>query len=486
MLTLLIEAYIEKDIIKKIEIINTLWESSGVPKKKLAKDLALSIVTVRNYIQVLNEKFDNLIEEENQIGYVICGKHKKNKQDYLKELYKDSVFINACHYFLQTNFMQVELFARERYISFSKAYELRNEVVEYIQLLGIEPRDNLLPNNECKLRFLITYFQKIIGLEFVVITDADTYRLNQLFQAVEESEKYFFSEYSKEYASILFQLHFKRNLRYPLVFSGDSKAYLEETPMYKRLAPIVEKFLKKEKYYEVKEETILYFVTVIMIMNTNYYDTYVIDKLREIFSNVSKLPVINHLVEAFEKAFKRPLRTNILFLAALIPFSRKCIFNLQRYIPEEHYEIGNIAEVPEKLVEKVRAILEEWNEEEKLELVFSEDHIRYFTSKLFFILNRRERTRTIYLLTSFYTDYILAEEILSEEYNNHVMIKQFNPKKDLGSYDQEDLILYDTEYAILNQIQCKKLKITYVFDLEELQEIRKELFGFHLEGIEKK
>jgi DNA-binding winged helix-turn-helix (wHTH) protein len=76
-LTLLIEAYIEKDIIKKIEIINTLWESSGVPKKKLAKDLALSIVTVRNYIQVLNEKFDNLIEEENQIGYVICGKHKK-------------------------------------------------------------------------------------------------------------------------------------------------------------------------------------------------------------------------------------------------------------------------------------------------------------------------------------------------------------------------------------------------------------------------
>ncbi|EGO5030193.1 hypothetical protein MYY09_002827 [Enterococcus faecalis] len=256
--------------------------------------------------------------------------------------------------------------------------------------------------------------------------------------------------------------------------------------MYKRLAPILEKFLKKEKYYEVKEETILYFVTVIMIMNTNYYDTYVIDKLREIFSNVSKLPVINHLVEAFEKAFKRPLRTNILFLAALIPFSRKCIFNLQRYIPEEHYEIGNIAEVPEKLVEKVRAILEEWNEEEKLELVFSEDHIRYFTSKLFFILNRRERTRTIYLLTSFYTDYILAEEILSEEYNNHVMIKQFNPKKDLGSYDQEDLILYDTEYAILNQIQCKKLKITYVFDLEELQEIRKELFGFHLEGIEKK
>ncbi|EJC3754583.1 helix-turn-helix domain-containing protein, partial [Enterococcus faecalis] len=189
--------YIEKDIIKKIEIINTLWESSGVPKKKLAKDLALSIVTVRNYIQVLNEKFDNLIEEENQIGYVICGKHKKNKQDYLKELYKDSVFINACHYFLQTNFMQVELFARERYISFSKAYELRNEVVEYIQLLGIEPRDNLLPNNECKLRFLITYFQKIIGLEFVVITDADTYRLNQLFQAVEESEKYFFQNIQK-------------------------------------------------------------------------------------------------------------------------------------------------------------------------------------------------------------------------------------------------------------------------------------------------
>ena len=480
------EVYIEKDIVKKIEIINRLWEISSIQKKKLAKEMKISRVTLRNYVQALNEKFPNLIEEDNQTGYVICDKHKKNKQSYLKYLYKDSIFIKACYYFLQTNFTQVELFAREKYISFSKAYELRNEVIEYIKLLGIEPQANLLPNNECRLRFLITYFQQIIGLEFVVISEVDTYKFNQLFQEIEESEKCFFSEYSKEYASVLFQLHFKRNLVYPLVFSGDSKVFLEEMPIYDRLFPIIKKFLKQEKKYEVKDEVIMYFVTVFLIMNTNYYDNYAEDKLRNIFSNISKLTVIDHLVGTFEKTFKRPLRSNILFLAALIPFNRKCIFNLQRYIPEEHYEMGNIAEVPEKLIVKVQTILEEWNEEEKLGLVFSEEHIRYFTSKLFFILNKRNRTQTIYLLTSFYTDYLLAKEVLSEEYGNKVMIQQFIPNKNVQSYKKEDLILYDSEYAILSKIQCKKLRIAYIFDLEELQEIRKELFGFHLEGIEKK
>uniref|UniRef100_UPI00359C79CA helix-turn-helix domain-containing protein n=1 Tax=Enterococcus faecalis TaxID=1351 RepID=UPI00359C79CA len=482
---LLLDSYIEKDIIKKIKIINELWKFSSVQKKKMAKDLGISIVTVRTYVQALNEKFKNLVEEDTQTSYTIFDKHKKNKQDYLKELYKESIFIKACHYFLQTNFMQVEVFARENYLSFSKAYELRGKVIEYIKLLGIEPQNSLVPNNECKIRFLITYFQQVIGLKFVDILDVDKYRLNQLFKAIEKSEKCFFSEYSKEYASVLFQLHYKRNLLYPIVLSGDSKVYLEETPIYKRLFPIVKNFLEKEKK-EAKEEIVTYFITVIMIMNTNYYHNYAVDELSKIFSNISKFLVIDNLVELFEKNFKRSLRTNIIFLSALIPFSRKCIFNLQRYIPEEHCEMGNIVAVPEKLVTKVRAILEKWNEEEQLELVFSEDHIRYFTSKLFFILNKRERTRTIYLLTSFYTDYLFGKEILNEEYSNRVTIKQFSSQKDVKSYDKEDLILYDTEYAILNQIHCKKLKITYIFDLEELQEIRKELFGFYLRGIDKK
>lgn len=483
---MLMERYIEKDIIKKVEIMNKLWETSGIQSKKLAKELEISIVTVRNYIQDLNIKFDFLIDLDTKYGYIIYNKNKLNKQEYLKILYKDSLFLKACFYFLKSNFRRVDAFSRDEFISFSKAYELRNKVIEYIQLLGIEPQEILIPNNECKIRFLITYFQVIMGMDFVAVTDADRYRFNQLFQELEISERCVFSAYSKEYAGILFQLHFTRDLKYPVVFSGLSKFFLEESDMYNRLYPIVKEFLKKESYYEVRDEAVLYFILIFVIMNANYYDSHVNDEIWNIYSVVSRLPVIENLVKDFEKIFKRSLSNNIVFIAALIPFNRKCVFNLQKFIPEEHYELGNIAEVPEELVSKVRSIFENWNKKEQLELDFSEDHIKYFTSKLFFILNKKKRVKTIYLLTSFYTDYLFASEILGDEYGNIANIKQFDPQKEVSSYNDEDLILFDTQYDILKQINCKKIKIAYVFDIEELTEIRKELFGYSLEGIDKR
>lgn len=483
---MLIEKFLEKDILKKIEIINKLWETTGISNKKLAKELDISVVTVRNYVQTLNFKFDQLIDLDAKSGYIICNKNKLNKQEYLKLLYQDSLFLKACYFFFRKNFAQVELFATNEFISFSKAYELRNKVIEYIQLLGIEPQETLIPNNECRIRFLMTFFQTIMGMDFVDVTNADRYRFNQLFNALEKSENCIFSEYSKEYASILFQLHFSRNLKYPVVFSGASKIYLEGTELYNRIFPIVKEFLKKESYYEVKDESVLYFITIFLIMNINYYNNYVTDKVWQIFSIFYELPVIESLVNDFEKTFNRPLRNNIIFIASLIPFTRKCVFNLQRFIPEEHYEIGNIAEVPDELVKKVQRIFETWNQKEDLQLDFSDNHIKYFTSKLFFILNKKKRTQTIYLLTSFYTDYLLATEILNDEYSTIANIYQFNPQKNVSSYREDDLILFDAQYDILKQINCKKLKIAYVFDLEELQEIRKELFGYSLEGLDKK
>lgn len=483
---MLMERYLEKDIIKKVEIINKLWEMSGVQSKKIAKELGVSIVTVRNYIQDLNIKFDFFIELDTKYGYVICNKNQLNKQEYLKSIYKDSLFLKACFYFLKNNFVRVDLFAKNEYISFSKAYELRNKVIEYIRLLGIETQETLVPNNECKTRFLITYFQVIMGMDFITVTDVDRYKFNQLFHALETSEKCVFSAYSKEYAGLLFQLHFTRDLKYPVVFSGESKTFLEESDMYNRLYPIIKEFLNKESYYEVRDDAILYFILIFVIMNVNYYDNHANDEIWNLYSTISQIPLVNRLVKEFEKNFKRSLSNNIVFVAALIPFTKKCVFNLQKFIPEEHYEIGHIAEIPEELVRKVRLIFEDWKEKEQLELDFSEDHIKYFTSKLFFILNKKKRIKTIYLLTSFYTDYLFAKEILGDEYGNIANIKQFNPQKNVSSYNDEDLILYDAQYDILKQIDCKKKKITYIFDIEELTEIRKELFGYSLEGIDKR
>ena len=185
----------------------------------------------------------------------------------------------------------------------------------------------------------------------------------------------------------------------------------------------------------------------------------------------------------FSQEFGEDLDTrSLLFEAPLIIFLRKCIFNLQSLIPEEHLELGNMSLVSNDLSERIRNVLNTWNTESHLNLLFSNDHIKYLASKFYFLISKRRRTQKVYILTSFYTDYLLAKELLSSEYGALIQVLQFDPKKSF-SYDQNDLVLHDTEYDLLEKTHCQKLQISFIFDLEELQQIRMFLFGYDLSGI---
>ncbi|EMF0203558.1 hypothetical protein NXK88_002847, partial [Enterococcus hirae] len=184
-----------------------------------------------------------------------------------------------------------------------------------------------------------------------------------------------------------------------------------------------------------------------------------------------------------EREFNIELKKEKLFEATLISFLRKCIFNLQILIPEEHMELGNSAEVPEEIVSRIKSIFCQWNDITQIPLIYSDDHIKYFTSKLYFLLSKKARPQNLYLLTSFYTDYLLAKEILNRECGGLVKIHQFNPNKKMSEFAINDLVLYDTQYEILKYLPCVTLKISYIFDLVELQMIRKQLFGYDLKGI---
>lgn len=244
----------------------------------------------------------------------------------------------------------------------------------------------------------------------------------------------------------------------------------------------------KEKRNKVDylKKSILFFVLIFNIMNSNYFDeTEILENYQSYVNLISHSPTLLYkdLVLLFEKEFDMPLGGEKLFEATLISFLRKCILNLQILIPEEHFELGNIAEVPVDICLRIKNIFLEWNNLTKLDLKYSDNHIKYFTSKIYFLLSKIKRPQNLYLLTSFYTDYLLAKEILVREYGNIVCIQQFNPNKELFTYASNDLVLYDTEYEILKRLPCLKLKISYVFDLVELQIIRERLFGYDLKGI---
>lgn len=488
-LKLMFEKYMEKDLIRKIKIINLLWESPKpwLTSIELAEHLGVTKPTIKSDVKFINiycNVEDSFLINSNSNGYCILHKEKKNKPDCLKKIYKNSLFIRACCYFLKTNFSKVTHFANQEFISKSKAYCLKDKVIMYLKEIEVITATNEI--DECRLRFLLAFFQIKLDEEFISISINNQAFFSQLFKEVEQIECCLLSDYSKKYASILFQLHFNRRKKNELHFEKKAVSFFQKTKIYERLSQPISLFLKKELYGQAKDEEIFYFVLIFNIMNANYFEEG--DSL-EIYQSYVKLISdsqflsYKNLVDLFEKEFCINIKKDKLFEAALITFLRKCIFNLQILIPEEHFELGNIAEVPNHIFLRSRDIFYQWDKLIQLNFNYSDNHIKYFASKIYFLLSKKKRPQNIYLLTSFYTDYLLAKEILNKEYGNIVCIEQYNPNKPVSTYAVNDLVLYDTKYEILAKLPCLKLKISYVFDLVELQLIREQLFGYDLKGI---
>ncbi|ENZ7231867.1 hypothetical protein ACG7XA_002642 [Enterococcus faecium] len=484
---MLLEKYLEKDLVRKFKIANLLWENDILTSIDLACALNVTTTTIKSDIKNINMFYcpsnEPLVISETT-GYSILNKKSCNKKNFFRQLYNSSLFIKACCFYLKNDFKETEKFALQEFISVSKAYELKNKVLVYLKELDIYIDDR---KSECRIRFLIAYFQMKLGIQVVEISKHKQFIFDRLIEEVEKLEGCFFSNYSKEYAYVLLQLNFKRRKNNPVYFNNKEVNLLKETIIYKRLYNPVFKLLKNELHININEHEILYCMTVINIMNANYYENKESLEIHEYYANlISKLVNYKELLALFDEEFNSVLSKNHLFQAVLVLFLRKSLFNLQILIPEEHIELGNYATIPSSLVEQTEKVLNKWQEKNKLNLQFSIEHVRYLASKLYFIVKRKKRPRVIYLLCNFYPDYLLAKEILQIEFGTFVEVMQFPSSLSNVYFHRDDLILYDIYSPVLKKTGCKLLKISYIFDLKELQKIGAQLFEYDLKDIDRK
>lgn len=480
------EEYLEKDLQRKINIIRSLWKVDVLTSMELAEQLEVTSTTIKSDIKAINSDYcrrSNPLIISSTLGYSILNRDQRTRQKYYRRIYGTSLFIKATCFFLKNNLKKTEELESLEYISSAKAYNIRKRVENYLGHLEILENGVFTISAECRIRFLMAFFQWEIGIDIVTIPENNRKFYQGLFKEIEAVERCMFSERSKEYAMILFQICFMRRYKNPIYFKSEVIRFIKNTVVYERVEPVIKIFLEKMIRFSVLEGEVIYLALVINTMNANYteeqpqtYLSYV-----DIIKGTTEFKY-NFLVQSFESTFNIPLKDNVIFEAALVNFVRKCFFNLQAFIPEEHISSGCIVRIPEEIYRRTEEVLGKWNRETTLGLKFSKAHIVQLTTKLFFILRRQSRPRKIYLLTSFHTDYLLAKEILTSEYGALVSIRRFNPVMQ-GEYHQDDLILFDVEYEILKKFSSKKLKINYIFDLKELQSIRAMLFGYDFQGM---
>lgn len=479
------ENVLEKELRRKVQIINNLWQNNTLTSSKLAQIIGVTATTIKADVKTINfcysEKKCPLICSEKR-GYFISNKENRNKRMYLSQIYNESLFLRACYFFLTNNFSNVLKFSEKEFISVTKAYELKARVVSYVEKLDIKVSNLSASNNECKIRFLITLLAIKLGFDGNLITKNTKNRFTELFSELEQSEGCLFSNYSKEYASILFQLNFNRRKNNPVVFDQFLANILIKSPLYQRLVPKILAFLDRELHNNYTEDEVYYYFLIFNVMNANYYSMDIYNNYVDI---IIKSPYLKYqkLIELFELEFQISLKNVELFEATLTTFIRKCSCNLQIFIPEEHVELGNSVKVLDDYFLRVKNVLYQWNQLTNLNLVFSDNHIQYLSSKLFFIGNKKRCPQNVFFLTSFFADYLLAKTIFEREFKGFVSFQRFDPNKEIHEYSDKDLILYDTLYDGLSKINCQKMKISYIFDLAELQRIRSMLYKTDFEGI---
>lgn len=482
----MLEKYLEKEILRRLKIITLLWEFDCLPSAEMAAKLGVSSATIKGDIKKINlqfcDKINPLIVSE-LAGYSVLNKKNRNKKKYLQKILNSSLFLKATVFFSKNKFTKIDEFKRIEYISQAKAYNLKKDVEEYLKQLGIAEKGVILERAEYKIRFLLAYYQWELGIEIIKVSEVNKTLFEKLFNEVESVERCFFSSRSKEYAGILFQLNFERRNKNILTFCDKQKEIFTKSVVYQRKKKIIKEFLKENLHFDIKEDEVFYFALVFNMMNASFYDD-TSETFASYISLIQESTFFDYdcLVQEFEKEFKFELKNSDLFEATITTFIRKCFFDLQTLIPEEHISLGCVVKVSDSFVQRISKVLKLWNYKVGLGYSFSCSHILQLATKLFFVLEKKKRLKQVYLLTSFHTDYLLAKEVLTNEFGALVDIKPFNASV-ISQSCNDVLILYDINYDVLSKISSQKLKIKYIFDLKELQQIRSLLFEYNLEGI---
>ncbi|MFP3770607.1 helix-turn-helix domain-containing protein, partial [Enterococcus faecium] len=152
----MIENYIEKDIIRKVKLVEFIFELKQVNVGEAAKRLGVTFNTIKSDFQ----KLSILLEEEIDF-YKITSRHiiiffkpHIRRYDLIKKIYQDSNFLKVCSRYIAGKHDYLTL-VDEEYLSVTKAFKIKKDVEQYFAESLCPLSENPEESYELQYRFLI-------------------------------------------------------------------------------------------------------------------------------------------------------------------------------------------------------------------------------------------------------------------------------------------------------------------------------------------
>ncbi|MBF8807384.1 MAG: helix-turn-helix domain-containing protein [Enterococcus lacertideformus] len=410
----MIEDYIEKDIIRKVKLVEFLFELKELNVSEAAERLGVTFNTIKADFQKL------VIRLEADIDYykmtsshlLIFFKPNIRRYDLIKQIYQDSNFLRVCSRYIIGEHDYLTL-VDEEFLSVTKVFKIKkveNYFSEALVPLTENPEDSL----ELQQRFLILsiwmrcdYLDTQIDPEIMVKSEkyADKI-LHVLSNRLNKTQYTFFK--------LAIYLSLSRQKSNPVTFPEDTMIIMQNGIIFNMFREI---FIEHDE--ALSSEEIAYLAIIYRTLPYNSPNYFMLE--------------IDLLIEMFEKEFGVNLFGNILFEVPLFNLLYTCALNIGNFLVTKHIFLS---EEQLLVLNRVKLILKKWTNELDTPI----NHIPYFHLQefcqlTFFILTNGNLTKT-------------GIVIVAENETSHIAFRNSLEKR----MSTSDLLIDTTLYYSLDDV----------------------------------
>ncbi|MBL1230393.1 helix-turn-helix domain-containing protein [Enterococcus sp. BWB1-3] len=466
----MIHTYLEKKLLRAIDVIDLLFGSDYLSPAELSSKLNCTILTLEKDIAYLREELCIPVTEDKtgnlRIDPFIAG----NQERLSKEVYSHSLFLRSLNFYLVPSDKKYIDFIDEHFISVSKGYQLRSDVEHFLKKIGLQLTDNHVTGDLSRIRFLISELDRQFGAELLVFDPIVTQKSNRILDHFELNMGICFSEYERTFFHSLMQTTVGEDLpKTPLIFSKEAIYSISKYTCPENFEEFVKQQFEpiwQERFNDEYKFTIL----ALIVINTHIFDHTTNKEILAAYrENLISNSCFQKLLRLFTETFSVDYSNEDWFLSAVYIFLKGSTFNLHPMISIEYSKPNKIDPY---FFNQIKQIVDKWND---CGLIITEKHLNALCSRLSpFILQKQ--ANTIALITENSFDYHITKQAIQRFLPETIEFSTYTEltSEIIENDDVENtLFILDKRAPLAGSIESVKhfLFINFPPGIEELKEV---------------
>lgn len=388
--------FLENNVQNKLHIISILHLKRSISLKELSHELNLSTSGINSIMNELNSELRNLAGIHKSSACFKLFKYKKDVTytELCHAVYKNSTVLQCLRFFITNEeHKSFSHFIEEKFLTKSSAYRIRQNCSNYLHIIGLNIKNNVIAGNEYRIRFLIALLYYRYGINCCGINKDDTDIVREFVLSTNQQISLkFLEDTTNEYGyfECLFILSWKRKnhtLSFPQANSLDK---LKDIFIYQAMIPHIKEMIEAKLEITFSEQDYDYLYLAYCCTNSCVLaDKWTPEDIAQVHEIVFSDEKFKKLLGHFGSQFGPELEQSQELRSVLVYFYKKCLLNLQCIIPDLHYYL-NVHGDPLVLMvkEQVKTTLHLWKEENAILYPIDKGYISYLALQITAILRK--------------------------------------------------------------------------------------------------